>query len=248
MLLERSSRTISKSCGEQGFKSSLKNLFILGMNNWMTKPFAYPDKPMNRGKVLTADQVAKNGFKRYFDIDGDGIPYRTLPGTIEPGAAYFTRGSGHDESAKYSEDPQDYVTNMSRLRRKIDSSREKLPAPIVEHNKTASIGFVGFGSTDPAIIEARDRLSDIGIESSYLRVRALPTSLTVLDFIASHDRIYVIEMNIEGQLHKLIQIQSPELATRVYSLAHCDGLPLTAKWIVNQITDKEGGPNGKIEQ
>jgi len=106
---------------------------------------------------------------------------------------------------------------------------------------------VGFGSTDPAIIEARDRLSAIGIESSYLRVRALPTSLTVLDFIASHDRIYVIEMNIEGQLHKLIQIQSPELATRVYSLAHCDGLPLTASWIVNQITDKEGGLNGKIE-
>ena len=220
----------------------------LGMNNWMTKPFTYPDKPMNRGKVLTADQVAKNGFKRYFDLDGDGIPYRTLPGTIEPGAAYFTRGSGHDESAKYSEDPQDYVTNMSRLRRKIDSSREKLPAPIVEHNEIASIGFVGFGSTDPAIIEARDRLSAIGIESSYLRVRALPTSLTVLDFIESHDRVYVIEMNIEGQLHKLIQIQSPELATRVYSLAHCDGLPLTANWIVNEITDKEGDPNGKTEQ
>ena len=161
---------------------------------------------------------------------------------------YFTRGSGHDESAKYSEDPQDYATNMSRLRRKIDSSRETLPAPIVEHNKTASIGFVGFGSTDPAIIEARDRLAVIGVASSYLRVRALPASLTVSDFIASHERVYVVEMNIEGQLHKLLQIQSPELATKVLSLAHCDGLPLTASWIVNQILEQERGPNGKIKQ
>ncbi|MFL2650562.1 MAG: 2-oxoacid:acceptor oxidoreductase subunit alpha [Anaerolineales bacterium] len=219
----------------------------LGMNNWMTKPFNYPDKPMNRGKVLTADQVNENGFKRYFDLDGDGIPYRTLPGTVANGASYFTRGSGHDESAKYSEDPQDYANNMSRLRRKIDSSRETLPAPIVEHNKTASIGFVGFGSTDPAIIEARDRLAVIGVASSYLRVRALPASLTVSDFIASHERVYVVEMNIDGQLHKLIQIQSPELATKVLSLAHCDGLPLTASWIVSQILEQERGPNGKIK-
>ena len=131
-------------------------------------------------------------------------------------------GSGHNESAKYSEDPQDYVTNMSRLRHKIDSSREDLPAPIIEQIKTASIGFVGFGSTDPAIIEARDRLADIGVESSYIRVRALPTSLKISEFIASHDRVYVIEMNIEGQLHKLLQIQSPELATKLVSLAHCD--------------------------
>ena len=220
----------------------------LGMNMWMTKPFDYPDKPMSRGKVLTADQVAKNGFKRYFDLDGDGIPYRTLPGTNQPGAAYFTRGSGHDQSAKYSEDPQDYVENMSRLRRKIDYSREKLPAPIRELNESASIGFVGFGSTDPAIIESRDRLAAIGVESSYLRVRALPISLTVSDFVASHDRVYVIEMNIEGQLHKLIRIQYPDLATKLCSLAHCDGLPLTASWIVNQILEKESCHNGKIKQ
>ena len=137
---------------------------------------------------------------------------------------------------------------MSRLRHKIDSSREDLPAPIIEQIKTASIGFVGFGSTDPAIIEARDRLADIGVESSYIRVRALPTSLKISEFIASHDRVYVIEMNIEGQLHKLLQIQSPELATKLVSLAHCDGLPLTASWIVNQILEQERGPNGKIKQ
>lgn len=219
----------------------------LGMNNWMTNPFDYPEKPMNRGKVLTADQVAKNGFKRYFDLDGDGITYRTLPGTNHPGAAYFTRGSGHDQSAKYSEDPQDYIANMSRLRRKIHSSREKLPAPITDLKETASIGFIGFGSTDPAIIEARDRLAPFGVESSYLRIRALPISLTLLDFIASHDRVYVVEMNIEGQLHKLIQIQYPELATKLCSLAHCDGLPLTATWIVNQTLEKENGHNGKIK-
>ena len=219
----------------------------LGMNNWMTNPFDYPEKPMSRGKVLTADQVAKNGFKRYFDLDGDGITYRTLPGTNHPGAAYFTRGSGHDQSAKYSEDPQDYIANMSRLRRKIHSSREKLPAPITDLKETASIGFIGFGSTDPAIIEARDRLDPFGVESSYLRIRALPISLTLLDFIASHDRVYVVEMNIEGQLHKLIQIQYPELATKLCSLAHCDGLPLTATWIVNQTLEKENGHNGKIK-
>ena len=220
----------------------------LGMNNWMSNPFDYPEKPMSRGKVLTADQVAKNGFKRYFDLDGDGIPYRTLPGTNHPGAAYFTRGSGHDQSAKYSEDPQDYMANMSRLRRKIHSSREKLPAPITDLKETASIGFIGFGSTDPAIIEARDRLAPFGVESSYLRIRALPISLTLLDFITSHDRVYVVEMNIEGQLHKLIQIQYPELATKLCSLAHCDGLPLTATWIVNQTLEKESDHNGKIKK
>jgi 2-oxoglutarate ferredoxin oxidoreductase subunit alpha len=220
----------------------------LGMNNWMTKPFSYPDKPIDRGKVLTADQVIENGFKRYFDLDGDGIPYRTLPGTLANGASYFTRGSGHNESAKYSEDPQDYVTNMSRLRHKINSSREALPAPIIEHKETARIAFVGFGSTDPAIIEARDRLTDIGVESSYLRIRALPASLKVSEFVASHDRVYVVEMNIEGQLHKLLQIQSPENATKLISLAHCDGLPLTASWIVNQTLEQERGPNGKIKQ
>ncbi len=220
----------------------------LGMNNWMTKPFSYPDKPIVRGKVLTADQVIENGFKRYFDLDGDGIPYRTLPGTLANGASYFTRGSGHNESAKYSEDPQDYVTNMSRLRHKINSSREALPAPIIEHKETARIAFIGFGSTDPAIIEARDRLTDIGVESSYLRIRALPASLKVSEFVASHDRVYVVEMNIEGQLHKLLQIQSPENATKLISLAHCDGLPLTASWIVNQTLEQERGPNGKIKQ
>ena len=215
----------------------------LGMNKWMSKPFVYPNKPMNRGKVLTAEQVEANGFNRYLDLDGDGISYRTLPGTSHPQASYFTRGSGHNKSAKYSEDPQDYVENMQRLKLKIDGARKHLPEPILINRDNSKIGIIGFGSTDPAIIEACDRLCDNDILCSYLRIRALPLNLSVADFLKSYEKTYVIEKNIDGQLHKLLQLQFPELATRMHSSAYCDGLPLSARWIVNEIITKENSPN-----
>jgi len=220
----------------------------LGMNIWMTAPFEYPERPMDRGKVLTAKQVAANGFQRYLDADGDGIAYRTLPGTRQPGAAYFTRGSGHNAAAQYSEDAQDYLENMARLKRKWETTREQLPPPVTELAQNARIGFIGFGSTDPAIAEARDRLAALGVESSYLRLRALPASVAVRDFVAAHERVYVTEMNVDGQLHKIIQLQMPALATRLQSLAHCDGLPLTASWIAAKVVEKEADQDGALTQ
>ena len=201
----------------------------LGMNMWITEPFAYPDKPMKRGKVMTAEDVDKNGFHRYRDVDGDGITYRTLPGTDHPQAAYFTRGSGHDTDANLTEDSQVWLDNMVRLRRKFESVRESLPHPVVDLILGAEVGLIGFGSTDMAIEEARDRLEESGLETSYLRMRALPANQQLADFIASHNRVYVVEMNLEGQLHKLIQLEFPEMASRVRSAAFLDGMPMTAE-------------------
>ena len=211
----------------------------LGMNSWITESFDYPEQSMDRGKVLTAEQVAENGFQRYLDVDNDGIPYRTLPGTIQVGAAYFTRGSGHNAAAMYSEDGRDYTENMARIRKKFETAREKLPLPVTIMEQDSNIGLIGFGSTDPPIIEARHLLAATGITSSYLRVRALPASATIRDFIESHDRVYVIEMNVDGQLHKLMQLQFPTWANRLKSLAHCDGQPLTANWISTAVLEKE---------
>ncbi len=216
----------------------------LGMNSWMTEPFNYPEQSMDRGKVLTAEQVASNGFQRYLDVDGDGIPYRTIPGTEQAGAAYFTRGSGHNAAANYSEDSQDYLDNMARLQKKFETAREQLPLPVTVLEPNSNIGLIGFGSTDPPITEARDLLAAAGVTSSYLRLRALPASATIRDFVEAHDRVYVIEMNVDGQLHKLIQLQLPTLAVGLCSLAHCDGQPLTANWIVTAVLAKEGDKYG----
>ena len=216
----------------------------LGMNTWMTEPFNYPEQSMDRGKVLTAEQVASNGFQRYLDVDGDGIPYRTIPGTEQAGAAYFTRGSGHNTAANYSEDSQDYLDNMARLQKKFETAREQLPLPVTVLEPNSNIGLIGFGSTDPPITEARDLLAAAGVTSSYLRLRALPASATIRDFVEAHDRVYVIEMNVDGQLHKLIQLQLPTLAVGLCSLAHCDGQPLTANWIVTAVLAKEGDKYG----
>jgi len=211
----------------------------LGMNQWMTKPFEYPAEPINRGKVLTAEQVEKNGFRRYADIDGDGIPYRTLPGTDHPRASYFTRGSGHDADARYTEEPEKYRDNLERLRRKIERAREHLPAPVVEMTAGAKIGIIGFGSTDPAIVEARDTLAASGVKTSYLRMRALPAAASVVDFVCSHERVYVVEINADGQLRQILQSDMPELAARLRPVCKLDGMPFTAAWIIGQINSQE---------
>ena len=211
----------------------------LGMNNWMTEPFAYPTKPLKRGKVLTADEVQQKGFARYKDIDGDGVGYRTLPGNEHPLGAWFARGTGHNEKAVYSEKSEDWVNNMARLARKFDTARQLVPAPVVDQNDAAKIGIIAYGTTKFAIDEARDRLAADGIATSFMRLRALPINNSVKEFVAQHDRVYVVELNRDGQVHNILQTEMPELATKLVSLAHLDGMPLTARWVVEAILERE---------
>ncbi|MBI3764065.1 MAG: 2-oxoacid:acceptor oxidoreductase subunit alpha, partial [Chloroflexi bacterium] len=185
------------------------------------------------------DLERMGGFARYKDVDGDGIGWRTLPGTLHRLHAYLARGTGHNERAVYSERPDDWEKNMERLGRKFETARAMVPEPEVDLLEDAKIGLIGFGSSDPAIREARHRLSQSGIETSYLRVRALPMNEVVREFLAAHERAYVIELNTDGQLAKLIQMEFPGLATRVVSLAHSDGMPLSARWITSAVQQQE---------
>ena len=211
----------------------------LGMNNWMSEPFEYPEEPIKRGKVLTAEEVEEKGFARFKDIDGDGIGYRTLPGTKHPKAAYFTRGTGHDENAVYSEDSQIWLDNMARLGRKFDTARNLVPVPVVDEVEGAEFGIIAYGTTRYAIEEARDRLAADGIKSSFMRLRALPINEDVRAFVEKYDRVYVIEMNRDGQMHQIIQSEMIDIATKLESVALLDGMPLTARWVVEQLTEKE---------
>lgn len=211
----------------------------LGMNNWMSEPFEFPEEPINRGKVLSAQDVADKGFARYKDIDGDGIGYRTLPGNEHPLSAYFVRGTGHDENAVYSERSDVWLDNMARLGRKFDTARKLVPGPIVSEMENAKFGIIAYGTTVYAIEEARDRLAESGVNSDYMRLRALPICDDVKEFVKNHDRVYVIELNRDGQMHNILQSEMPEMATKLVSLAHLDGMPLTAHWIVSAIEGKE---------
>lgn len=207
----------------------------LGMNNWMSEPFAYPDEPIQRGKVLRGDEIPPD-WGRYQDVDGDGITYRTLPGDENWRSVWFARGTGHNANAAYSERPSDWSENMERLQRKFDTARNLVPGPVVDEVAGANIGIIAFGTTRYAIEEARDRLAAEGIKTSFMRLRALPLNDTVRAFIARHDRVYVIEMNRDGQMHAILQTEAPELATKLVSLAYLDGLPLTAWWVVEEIS------------
>ena len=211
----------------------------LGMNNWMSPPFDYPVEPLRRGKVLSAEDVAERGFARYKDLDGDGITYRTLPGNPHPRAAYFARGTGHNDAAVYSERPEDWEANMLRLARKFDTARALVPGPVVDEVAGAEIGIIAYGTTEAAITEARDRLAAAGLPASFLRLRALPIHGEVEAFIARHDRTYVIELNRDGQLHTILSAELPALATRLVALAHLDGMPLTARWVVEAVMANE---------
>jgi 2-oxoglutarate/2-oxoacid ferredoxin oxidoreductase subunit alpha len=216
----------------------------LGMNNWMAQPFAYPDQPINRGKVLDADSlrqfIAQHGkWGRYRDVDGDGIGYRTIPGTDHPQAGYFARGTGHDEMAVYTEDSAAWMQNMHRLTGKIESTRNQLPAPIIEDNG-ASVGIVTFGSNEPAAQEARDYLASQGVQTDYMRVRALPLADSVKDFVLGHERVFVVENNYDGQLNQILRVEYPEDLRHVTSLALGDGLPMTADFIVDGVLAQVG--------
>jgi 2-oxoglutarate/2-oxoacid ferredoxin oxidoreductase subunit alpha len=217
----------------------------LGMNNWMTEPFAYPEEPMDRGKVLTEEQIDAieqqfGRYGRYKDVDGDGIAYRTLPGNQHPRSAYLARGTGHNEFATYSERAEDWQNNLDRLTRKHDTARTLVPQPVLSEGEGARIGIIAYGSTDPAIGEARDRLRERGIETSYLRLRALPLGAPARAFVEQYDRIYVIEMNQDGQMHQLVQLHVPELAGKVHSIRNCSGLPMSARFVTEEIARLEG--------
>lgn len=215
----------------------------LGMNNWMSDPFAYPAQPFRRGKVLSSEDLERvKEFARYRDADGDGIPYRTLPGNRHPKAAYFTRGSGHNEHAQYTERPDDYVNNMDRLARKYETARQRVPSPIIDQNPKARVGLIAYGSSHWAVVECRDRLlAEHRLETSYLRLRAVPFDQDLQDFIQRHDRVYVIEQNRDGQMHSLIRLDiKAEMVPKLHSVRHYDGLPINAHSIAEQILSQEG--------
>lgn len=215
----------------------------LGMNPWMTKPFEYPDQPMDRGKVLWEDDLdeLEGKWARYKDVDEDGITYRTIPGNRHKKAAYFTRGTGKDENARYTEDHETWERMQARVKAKYQTARQYLPKPVIETmSEDATIGIIAFGTTDTAVIEARDQLRDRhGVETNFMRVRAIPFCDEVEEFIAAHERIYVVEINRDGQLHQILKINYPDHATKLVSIAHLDGLPLSARWVRESILAKE---------
>ncbi len=215
----------------------------LGMNNWMSDPFEYPTTPINRGKVLSKEDLDRlGGFARYKDVDGDGIGYRTLPGTIHPAAAYFSRGSGHNEKAQYSERADDFENNMERLNRKFETARSFVPRPEITKGNSAKIGIIGYGTSHWGITESRDQLRDeYAIETDYLRLRAYPFTREVHEFVEQHDRIYLVEQNRDAQMLTLLKLDlKPELTTRLRSIAHITGLPLDARSITDELTSMEG--------
>ncbi len=215
----------------------------LGMNNWMSDPFEYPTTPINRGKVLSKEDLDRlGGFARYKDVDGDGIGYRTLPGTIHPAAAYFARGSGHNEKAQYSERADDFENNMERLNRKFETARSFVPRPEITKGSNAKIGIIGYGTSHWGITESRDQLRDeYAIETDYLRLRAYPFTREVHEFVEQHDRIYLVEQNRDAQMLTLLKLDlKPELTTRLRSIAHITGLPLDARSITDELTSMEG--------
>jgi 2-oxoglutarate ferredoxin oxidoreductase subunit alpha len=214
----------------------------LGMNVWMADPFPYPERPLDRGKVLGREDLERlGGFARYADVDGDGIGWRTLPGTEHPKAAYFTRGTGHDEQAVYSERPEVFERNMARLARKMETARGLVPRP--EHGGGgARVGIVAYGSSDWAVRESREELRRLhGIETDYLRIRAFPFPDEVRAFVEAHDRVHVVEQNRDGQMAGLLRLDlPPALSPRLLPMARIHGLPLDARSVTEGILAGEG--------
>jgi len=213
----------------------------LGMNTWMSAPFEYPDRQADRGKLLTEEQLKRMGqWGRYVDVDGDGIPYRTIPGDGMP--AYFARGSGHNEKGQYSERPDDYVNNLDRLARKFQTARTHVPAPVIEHEAQAEVGIIAYGTSHWAVVESRDQLrNEAGVKTSYLRLRAYPFPDEVLDFIKRHKRVYLVEQNRDAQMLTLLKMEFPiDQLLHVRSVLHYNGLPIDARSITDDLLSQEG--------
>lgn len=220
----------------------------LGMNNWMSEPFDYPAKPLDRGKVLTAEDLERlGGFARYRDVDGDAIGWRTLPGTPHPKAAYFTRGSGHNDAAGYTEKPEEYQLVMDRLALKFEKARELVPAPVMVRETGSKIGFLAFGSTDCALTESLDQIDRrYSVQADYLRIRAYPFAHAIHDFVAAHERVYVVEQNRDAQLASLLKLDLPaDQVVKLRNILHYNGLPvdaesITAEFAVQEFAHQEG--------
>ena len=215
----------------------------LGMNYWMADRFRYPEKPFSRGKVLTAEDLKRlGGFARYDDVDGDGVCYRTLPGTGHPAAAYFTRGTGHNEKAQYSEREGDWTRNMERLKKKFHKARRMVPVPLVDVAQGAKFGFIAVGTSDYAVEESRVQLrEEFGIEASYLRIRAFPFNRDLTEFVQKHEYVYIVDQNRDGQLrHLILQDVPAELAARLRSIRYFGGMPLDARTVTDAVLEQEG--------
>jgi 2-oxoglutarate ferredoxin oxidoreductase subunit alpha len=215
----------------------------LGMNNWMSDAFEYPSEPIRRGKVLTAEDLERlGGFARYRDVDGDGVGYRTLPGTNHPAASFFTRGSGHNDRAVYSEREDDYSNNMDRLTRKFETIRARVPAPHTDLNAKAHVGVICIGTSRYAAEESRDQLrKEYGLETSYLRLKAYPFSQEVAGFVRRHERVYVIDQNRDAQLLALMRLEfAPDEIARLRSVRYYGGLPIDARTVTEEIVRQEG--------
>lgn len=211
-----------------------------GMNNWMSDPFIYPETPIDRGKVLNAEQLEKLGkFERYRDVDGDGIPYRTIPGTDHKLAAYFARGTGHNEKGLYTERPDDFVNLVNRLNKKYQTARKYVPKPELRESKDAKIGIIAFGSSHYAVMEALSEMKQSGLEASYLRLRAVPFTEELKTFMERYDRVYVVEQNRDAQMRELIRMELPEYSAKLRSVRHYNGQPLDAACVVNGILGQE---------
>ena len=210
----------------------------LGMNRWSTEGFVYPDKQMDRGKVVyTQEQLDSiENYGRYRDVDGDGIPYRTLPGSgLDP---ILYRGTGHDEEGVYSEDPAVYQKTMMRLREKIDRSRDNLPSPVIIEEEIKEVGIIFYGSMENTIGEIDDILERTGLSVSTCRLRALPYHSNLEEFISKHDKNIVLEMNRDGQLFGILRKELPlELLSKVHSVAYSDGMPPRARLYSEKILE-----------
>ncbi|DAC24955.1 MAG TPA: 2-oxoacid:acceptor oxidoreductase subunit alpha [Candidatus Poseidoniales archaeon] len=213
----------------------------LGMNNWVCTGFEYPSEEIDRGKVLrTAEQVsAIENYGRYRDVDGDGVPYRTLPGSgLDP---ILYRGTGHDEDGIYSEEPDVYRKLMMRLKRKIDNSRADLPAPVIREEEEQDVGIIYMGSMENTIQEIDDMIEQTGLKVSQCRIRAMPIHPDVESFIERHERVIVLEINRDGQLYGVLRKELPnDLASRISSVAYSDGMPPRARIYADMILETLG--------
>jgi 2-oxoglutarate ferredoxin oxidoreductase subunit alpha len=214
----------------------------LGMNNWMSDPFKYPTKPITRGKVLSVEDLNRlGGFARYKDLDGDGIGYRTIPGTKHPNAAYLARGSGHNEKAIYSERPNDYVNNLDRLAKKFETARKLVPLPEFQGPAAGEIGILAYGTSHWAVIESLDQLrEEYKLDVGYCRVRGFPFHDQIKDFIRRHKRVYVVEQNRDAQMFTLLRMEiDADDVGRLRSVLHYDGLPIDARSVTDSIASQE---------
>lgn len=212
----------------------------LGMNLFTAEEFKHPARKFDRGKVLSTEDLNKmETYQRYGDVDGDGIPYRTLPGTRDDKAAFLTRGSGHNENAQYTEDNEAYVRLVDRLYKKYETAKQYVPKPLLQENNQATIGLISFGSCHGPVLEAIHALEEKGLPTSYLRLRALPFTEEVDTYLEKYERIYVIEENRDGQMRGIIQSDYPQHWQKLNSVLHYDGLPIHAQTIVDQIFAKE---------